>query len=139
MVDSAEVVDKVGDITDCFHSQGKVNKEILQVGRNIDKPKMGSLCRIKYIAYFYDKEIFDCRVEETPVDIYLGDIKLIEGMWRGIMEMRVGEKAKIKIKKKFAFGRPGEIDKLDFPPGFEAGEKREKLVSKNVIYEIELV
>jgi len=74
-----------------------------------------------------------------PVTIYLGDIKLAEGLWRGIMEMRQGEKAKIKIKKKFAFGRPGEVDKLDFPYGFRSGERREKLVSKNVIYEVELL
>jgi len=51
-------------------------------------------------------------------------VKLAEGLWRGIMEMRLGEKAKIKIKKKFAFGRPGEVDKLDFPPEFSTGERR---------------
>jgi len=55
------------------------------------------------------------------------------------MEMRLGEKAKIKIKKKFAFGRPGEVEKLDFPFAFSSGERREKLVSKNVIYEVELL
>lgn len=69
----------------------------------------------------------------------MGDVKLAEGLWRGIMEMRLGEKAKIKIKKKFAFGRPGEVDKLDFPPDFAIGERREKLRSKNVIYEVELL
>jgi hypothetical protein len=69
----------------------------------------------------------------------LGDVKLAEGLWRGIMEMRLDEKAKIKIKKKFAFGRPGEVEKLDFPPEFKSGERREKLVSKNVIYEVELL
>jgi len=94
---------------------------------------------VKYIAYFYDKEMFDCRAQNIPVDFYLGDIKLIEGLWRGIMEMRLGEKAKIKIKKKFAFGRPGEVDKLDFPHEFRQGDRREKLVSKNVIYEVELL
>lgn len=69
----------------------------------------------------------------------MGDIKLAEGLWRGIMEMRLNEKAKIKIKKKFAFGRPGEVEKLDFPAEFKAGERREKLVTKNVIYEVELL
>ena len=139
MLDPAEVVDKEGDIVDCFHSQGKVQKEILRVGQGVDKPKMGALCRIKYIAYFYDKEIFDNRAQIQPVDIYLGDVKLAEGLWRGIMEMRLGEKAKIKIKKKFAYGRPGEVDKLDFPPEFVSGERRQKLLTKNVIYEVELL
>ena len=139
MLDPAEVVDKEGDIVDCFHSQGKVQKEILRVGQGVEKPKMGALCRIKYIAYFYDKEIFDNRAQIQPVDIYLGDVKLAEGLWRGIMEMRLGEKAKIKIKKKFAYGRPGEVDKLDFPPEFASGERRQKLLTKNVIYEVELL
>ena len=59
LVDPASVVDKVGDIMDCYHGQGKVTKEILQVGDGIAKPMLGSLCRIKYIAYFFDKEMFD--------------------------------------------------------------------------------
>jgi FKBP-type peptidyl-prolyl cis-trans isomerase 2 len=101
-----------------------VIKEILSVGKGVAKPKMGSLCKIKYIAYFFDKQIFDVSAQETPVDIYLGDITLIEGLWRGIMEMRLGEKAKIKIKKKFGFGRPGEVDKLIFPKDFSEGERR---------------
>jgi hypothetical protein len=53
--------------------------------------------------------------------------------------MREGERAKIKIKKRYAFGRPGEVDKLVFPPAYSAGERREKLVSKAVIYEVELL
>ena len=69
----------------------------------------------------------------------MGDVKLAEGLWRGLVEMRLGEKAKIKIKKKFAFGRPGEVEKLDFPFEFRSGERREKLLSKNVIYEVELL
>jgi hypothetical protein len=29
LVDSAQVCDKVGDVTDCYHGSGKVTKEIL--------------------------------------------------------------------------------------------------------------
>ena len=115
MVDSAEVVDKVGDILDCYQGFGKVTKEILKVGEGKEKPILGSLCRIKYMAYFYDKEMFEQTKDDTTVDIYLGDIHSIEGLWRGIQEMRKGETAKIRIKKKYAFGRPGEVDKLSFP------------------------
>jgi len=57
--------------------------------------------------------------------------------------MRKGEKAKIRMKKKFAFGRPGEVDKLRFPKGFskseEDAERREKLLTKSLIYEVHLV
>jgi hypothetical protein len=81
--------------------------------------------------------MFDRTLE--PLDFYLGDLAQIEGLWRGISNMRVGEKAKLKIKRKYAFGRPGEVDKLRFPAAYSAGERREKLVSKNVIYEVELL
>jgi len=52
--------------------------------------------------------------------------------------MRKGETAKIRIKKKYGFGRPGEVDKLRFPKGFsqepQDAERREKLVNKAIIY-----
>jgi len=137
LLDPGEVCDKIGDIRDCFHDQGKVIKEILEVGSGTEKPKMGYLCRIRFIAYYFDKEIFETSPDDGAgtVDLYLGDVKYIEGLWRGICEMRIGERAKIKIKKKFAFGRPGEVDKLIFPQKCN----REKLTSKSVIYQVELV
>jgi hypothetical protein len=84
LVDSAQVCDKVGDVTDCYHGQGKVTKEILEVGHGITKPVLGSLVRIRYLAYFYDKEMFDRTAEGQTKDMYLGDIRTIEGLWRGI-------------------------------------------------------
>lgn len=71
-LDQAEVVDQVGDIADCYQAPGAVTKEILQVGSGSLKPQLGSLCRVKYIAYFYDKEMFDRTLE--PLDFYLGDL-----------------------------------------------------------------
>jgi hypothetical protein len=57
--------------------------------------------------------------------------------------MRKDERAKIRITKKFAFGRPGEVDKLRFPVGYSDSEadkeRREKLLSKNIIYEVTLL
>lgn len=43
------------------------------------------------------------------------------------------------MKKKYAFGRPGEVDKLRFPKGYDKGEGREKITTKGVIFEVELV
>lgn len=106
---------------------------------------MAWLCTIKYIAYFYDKEIFDSSPNDgqDPVEIYIGDIAWPEGLWRGLQNMRKDEKAKIRMKKKFAFGRPGELDKLRFPIGYSTCEadqaRREKLLNKGVIYEVTLV
>ena len=115
------------------------------MGEGKKKPMMGWLCKIKYIAYFYDKKIFDSSPNdgEGAIDICVGDISYPEGLWRGLQHMRKNEKSKIRIKKKFAFGRPGEVDKLRFPPGFSLEEKdaerREKITSKSVIYEVTLL
>ena len=53
-----------------------MTKEILEVGTGRVKPKLGYLVRIKYLAYFYDKEIFDSSPEdgEGTIDMYIGDI-----------------------------------------------------------------
>ena len=57
--------------------------------------------------------------------------------------MRKGETSKIRVKKKFAFGRPGEVEALKFPQGYSTkevdSERRKKLLSKGVIYELTLV
>lgn len=81
--------------------------------------------------------------EGKEIELYLGDIAWPEGLWRGIQDMRKGERAKIRMKKKFAFGRPGAIDKLRWPKGFseapEDADRRTKLSTKSVIYDITLV
>ena len=53
--------------------------------------------------------------------------------------MRKNEKAKIKIKKLYGFGRKENVDKLRFPPEYEEEEKRLKLMSKGIIYEVKLL
>lgn len=106
---------------------------------------MGYSCTIKYTAYFFDKVIFDQSPDdgEGSVELWLGDISWPEGIWRGLCDMRKGEHSKIRIKKKFAFGRPGEVDKLRFPLGYSLSEadaeRRQKLLSKAVIYEVTLL
>ena len=56
------------------------------------------------------------------MNIALGDISWPEGLWKAIEKMRKNEKAKIKIQKKYGFGRKENVDKLRFPVGFEEGE-----------------
>ena len=57
--------------------------------------------------------------------------------------MRRNERAKIRVQKKHGFGRQGEIDKLRFPKGYstseEDAERRAKLTSKAVIYEVTMI
>ena len=60
-----------------------------------------------------------------------------------MQHMRMNERAKIRIQKKHGFGRTGEIDKLRFPKGFSTSEqdaeRRTKLTTKAVIYEVTMV
>ena len=98
---------------------------IIQLGEGKKKPMLGHLCKIKYIAYFYDKTIFDTSPNggEGTVELYIGDISWPEGLWQGMKWMRKNERAKIRIQKKHGFGRPGEVDKLRFPRGFSLSEE----------------
>ena len=106
---------------------------------------LGWLCKIKYIAYFYDKTIFDTSPQngEGTVDFYIGDIVWPEGVWKGMQDMRKGEKSKIRIQKKHAFGRLGEVDKLRWPKGYSTSEadaeRHAKITSKAVIYEVTMI
>lgn len=117
----------------------------LQIGEGKRKPNLGWLCKIKYVAYFFDKTIFDTSPQngEGTVELFIGDISWPEGLWKGMQNMRKQERAKIRIKKKHGFGRIGEIDKLRFPKGYsmseEDSERRAKLTSKAVIYDVTMV
>ena len=55
--------------------------------------------------------------------------------------MRKNEKAKIKIKRKYGFGRKANIDKLRFPKGYDEvdSENRKRLMTKGIIYEVKLL
>ena len=55
--------------------------------------------------------------------------------------MRIGEIAKIRIKKIHGFGRPLRVEELNFPPGYEeeGSEKRARLQKDQIIYEVEVM
>ena len=69
------------------------------MGEGKRKPMLGWLCKIKYIAYFYDKTIFDTSPQngEGTVELFIGDISWVEGLWKGMQHMRKNERAKIRI------------------------------------------
>ena len=63
-----------------------MTKEIVVMGEGKRKPLMGWLCKIKYTAYFFDKIIFDSSPKEGEgsTEVYVGDIRWPEGLWRGL-------------------------------------------------------
>ena len=127
---------KVGDIEEVTFDK-KVLKEILEVGEGVKHPKRNFIAKINYKAYFYDHLEFD---QGTEVSIALGDASWPEGLWLGIEKMRKNEVAKIKIKKKHGFGRKFQVEKLNFPKGYETeGKSRTRILTKGIIYEVKLL
>ena len=129
--------DVVGKLYEITHD-AKVTKEILKIGEG-RKQKMGYKTWIKYKAYFFkDHLIFDESGDE-PAELCLGDDSWPHGVQTGVEQMRVGEVAKIRIKKKHGFGRALKVDELKFPQGWSEGAGRERLVNEQIIYEVELI
>lgn len=141
---------KVGQVDDITVDQ-VVQKEILAVGEGNKRPKMNHLARITYKAYFFDHTEFDSSKGEA-VTLSLGDIRWPEGLWKGILQMRKNETAKIRIKKKkYGFGRKLKTEDLVFPAGYEVPketeseegqaqvERSKRLMTKGIIYEVKLL
>jgi len=147
-----EIVDEeqnVGQVDDSTPDQ-VVQKEILAVGEGHKRPKMNHLVSVTYKAYFFDHTEFDSSKGE-PVKMSLGDIRWPEGLWKGIIQMKKNETAKIRIKKKkYGFGRKLKTEDLIFPQGYEEpkeveseegkaqSERRKRLMTKGIIYEVKL-
>jgi hypothetical protein len=49
------------------------------------------------------------------VTISVSDLSYAEGISNTLVHMRINEIAKIKIKKKMAFGRRNDIDRIRWP------------------------
>ena len=119
-------------------SPNKVTKEILQLGTGVRYPNNQFLWRCRYKMYFYDHTEIESTNGEI-VDIILNSKQWPEGLRMAIGKMRKGEKAKIKMKKSYAFGTNLDPDLLRIPKGWEEGDKLKRLQTKGVIYELELV
>ena len=146
--DEDKEADIVGDLMEITHD-GKVTKEVLEVGEG-PRLKMGYKALIKYRAYFFkDHVIFDQTEGDEKYELCLGDHSTPDGLQTGVEKMRVGEKSKIRIKKKHGFGREPKVDmdgkalkvdELVFPKGCtdEESPLRKRLLSEIIIYEVEL-
>ena len=137
--DEDKQADIEGDLIEITHD-GKVTKEILEVGSG-PRLKMGYKALIKYRAYFFkDDVIFDQTEGDEKFELCLGDHSSPDGLQTGVEKMRVGEKSKIRIKKKHGFGRELKREELIFPKGCteEGSPLRERLLAESIIYEVEL-
>jgi hypothetical protein len=88
--------------------------------------------------YFFDHtEIESSNGEVT--DIILNDKQWPEGLRMGLGKMRKTEKAKIKMRKSYGFGTSIDPELLRIPKSCTEGEMLERLKTKGIIYELELV
>jgi FKBP-type peptidyl-prolyl cis-trans isomerase len=72
------------------------------------KPKAGDRVAIDYFAYFVDGTPFNNTYERGQTfDFVVGNEKVLEGLERGVMQMKVGEKATIVIPSPLAYGDEG--------------------------------
>ncbi|CAI2361261.1 unnamed protein product [Moneuplotes crassus] len=132
-----EPVQKVGDYTEVC-APNKVSKEILKVGTGVRYPNNQFLCKCKYKMYFFDHTPIEDTNGEV-VDIVLNDKQWPEGLRMGLGKMRKGEISKIKMRKSYGFGTSLDPELLRIPESCKEGENLQRIQTKGVIYEIELV
>jgi len=72
-----------------------------------DKPTDGSIVKIHYSGYFIDGKPFDTSYGKNPYKFIVGQSQVIEGLDEGIKQMQEGEKARLIIPSKLAYGDKG--------------------------------
>ncbi|XP_042471936.1 peptidyl-prolyl cis-trans isomerase FKBP15-1-like [Zingiber officinale] len=97
---------KSGDVTE------------LQIGVKY-KPKSctiqahkGDVIKVHYRGSLTNGEVFDSTFERDPIEFELGSGQVIKGWDQGLLGMCVGEKRKLKIPAKLAYGAEGSPPKI---------------------------
>jgi FKBP-type peptidyl-prolyl cis-trans isomerase FkpA len=71
------------------------------------KPENGSVVKIHYSGYFIDGKPFDTSYGKSPFKFVVGQEQVIKGLDEGIKQMQEGEKARLIIPSKLAYGEKG--------------------------------
>lgn len=77
--------------------------------------------------------------KQGPIRMELGDPKVPYGLWRAIEQMRKEEKARIMVKPAYGFGYEKYELVVEYPPGWESGDKRQQLLRRRAFYDVTLV
>merc|ERR1712137_95415 len=80
-------------------------KETLKEGDGQTFPKVGDTLKMHYVGTFTDGKVFDSsRARGKPFQFIIGVGAVIKGWDEGVMEMSLGEKAKLNISSDYAYG-----------------------------------
>ncbi|CAA7058905.1 unnamed protein product [Microthlaspi erraticum] len=109
----------------------KVIKKILKEGEGYERPNEGSVVKLKLIGKLQDGTVFlkkgHGEVEE-PFEFKTDEEQVIEGLERGVMDMKKGEVALITVLPEYAFGSSESKQELAVIPP-----------NSTVCYEVEMV
>ena len=98
-----------------------------EINRHLPKGVRRAGIRTKRKKYAEDDiekgEVFLPQTE--PFQMTLGDPEVPYGLWRGIEQMRKGEKAKIMVKPRYGYAMPDYSRSIKFPEGWGEGERLE--------------
>jgi FKBP-type peptidyl-prolyl cis-trans isomerase 2 len=79
----------------------------------MSKVKANDTVRVHYTGKLADGQVFDSSLEREPLEITLGQGRLIPGFEKGLIDMEVDEKKTVTIPKEEAYG---EVQKELFQP-----------------------
>lgn len=87
-----------------------------------------SSVKVHYTGRLADNTVFDSSVDREPLEVKLGEGKLIPGFEKGLYGLSVGEKTTIKIQASEAYGnvvdeRIQEVEKQYVPDTVFAGQQ----------------
>jgi len=87
--------------------KGELKKEILEEGTG-KRANNGDIVIVHYIGMLEDKTKFDSSIDKgQPFSFTLGLGKVIQGWEQGVLGMQVGEKRKLTIDSRLAYGEAG--------------------------------
>ena len=90
----------------------------------MNQAKEGDKVKVHYTGKLDDGRVFDSTKDRDPVELKIGEGKVISGFEKGIIGMEEGETKNITIEEGEAFGPRREdlvvdVNKDDFPEGIE--------------------
>lgn len=109
-------------------NEPKISKHVfVQAPESSEEPRDGQTALILYKCRTKDYEVIDSNQnKDSPFSFDIGKPGVIDGLNKGIKEMRIGEKAVLRIPPEFAYGENGsgkigkneeiffELEVLDF-------------------------